>query len=217
MKKLVSLVLALLMAGALAACGNPGGVPSDTPSAQPSEEPSAGTSAPVLKESADPEQGGGVLVAYFSATGNTAGVAELVAGHLNADAYEIVPAEPYSAADLDYNNPSSRSSVEMDDESARPAISGSVEGMEGYDVIFLGYPIWWGEAPRIISTFLESCDFGGKTIVPFCTSASSGVGSSAENLHSLAPAANWLDGQRFSENPSESDVTSWVDGLGIGG
>ena len=96
-----------------------------------------------------------------------------------------------------------------------PAISGGVDNMEQYDVIFLGYPIWWGQAPKIISTFLESYDLSGKTIVPFCTSGSSGIGSSATNLHSLAGSATWLDGQRFSGSASRSTVESWVNGLGL--
>lgn len=101
------------------------------------------------------------------------------------------------------------------DASARPAISGSISNMEQYDVIFLGYPIWWGQAPKIIYTFLESYDLGGKTIVPFCTSGSSGIGSSASNLHSLASSATWLNGQRFSGGASRSTVESWVNGLGL--
>jgi len=223
MKKLLSLMCAFLMLGTLVACdGNSGNVPpsiepSSPPSVQPSEDQPAETPVPVLTESSAPEQSGRVLVAYFSATGNTGAVADIITAHLSADAYEIAPEQPYTAADLDYGDRSSRSSVEMDDPSARPAISGNMESMENYDVVFLGYPIWWGEAPRIISTFLESYDFSGKTIVPFCTSSSSGMGSSAKNLESLTPGAQWLDGQRFGEHPGESDVTAWVDGLNLNG
>ncbi|MBU5626120.1 S-layer homology domain-containing protein [Oscillibacter sp. MSJ-2] len=163
----------------------------------------------------EPAETGKVLVAYFSATGNTENIAQHLETILDADLYEIVPQEPYTSADLNYGNSSSRTSIEMNDPSARPAISGSMSNMEDYDVIFLGYPIWWGEAPRIISTFLESYDLSGKTIVPFCTSASSGIGSSATNLHSLADDANWLSGQRFSGSASQSSVESWVNGLGL--
>ncbi len=220
MKKVFALVLALLMVGALAACG--GGETAQTqPSAEPTAPvPSEAASTPdaaAPEESAAPEETSGVLVAYFSATGNTQGVAQVIADHLGADTYEIVPEAPYTDADLNYNNSSSRSTLEMDDPDSRPEISGSVEGMENYDVVFLGYPIWWGEAPRIISTFLESYDFDGKTIVPFCTSASSGMGASAKNLQSLTAGAGWLDGQRFGESPSADDVTAWVDGLGLNG
>jgi len=156
-----------------------------------------------------------VLVAYFSATNTTKPLAEYIADGLNADIYEIVPATPYTSADLNYSNSSSRTTVEQNDPSARPAISGSVNNMEQYDVVFVGYPIWWGEAPRIISTFLESYDFNGKTIVPFCTSGSSGIGSSATNLHSLTNGATWLDGRRFGSGTNRSTMIEWVNGLGL--
>ena len=126
-----------------------------------------------------------ILVAYFSATNTTEGVAEHIANGLGADLYEIVPEEAYTDADLNYNDDSSRSTIEMNDPSSRPAISGGVENMEQYDIVFIGYPIWWGEAPRIVSTFMESYDFSGKTLIPFCTSGGSGLGSSASNLAEL--------------------------------
>ena len=162
-----------------------------------------------------PEEGTDVLVAYFSATGTTRPLAEYAAEILNADLYEIVPAEPYTAEDLDYGNSDSRTTREQNDPDARPAIDGSVDNMEDYEVIFLGYPIWWGEAPRIVSTFLESYDFDGKTIVPFCTSASSGMGESAEALAALAGSAAWLEGARFNPGASQEEVAAWVDGLGL--
>lgn len=154
-----------------------------------------------------------VLVAYFSATNTTKPLAEYVADSLGADIYEIVPQTPYTSADLNYGNSSSRTTVEMNDPSARPAISGSVENMGQYDIVFIGYPIWWGQAPRIVSTFLEGYDFSGKTIVPFCTSNSSGMGSSAQNLHSLTNGANWLDGRRFSGGTSRNTMVDWVNSL----
>ena len=156
-----------------------------------------------------------VLVAYFSATGTTEGVAENIAAGLNADLYEIVPQEPYTDADLNYNDDDSRSTIEMNDPDARPAISGSVENMEQYDIVFIGYPIWWGEAQRIISTFVESYDFSGKTIVPFCTSGGSGIGSSAEDLEELTSGAEWLSGSRLRGSDSQEDVMEWVNGLGL--
>ena len=156
-----------------------------------------------------------VLVAYFSATNTTKPLAEYIADSLGADIYEIVPQTPYTSADLNYGNSSSRTSIEMNDPNARPAISGSVEDMEQYDVVFIGYPIWWGEAPRIVSTFLESYDFSGKTIVPFCTSNSSGMGSSVRNLHSLTNDADWLDGRRFAGGTSRNTMVEWVNGLGL--
>lgn len=168
-------------------------------------------------ENTEPEDtGANILVAYFSATGSTKMLAEHAADAMGADIYEIIPEEPYTESDLDYGNAQSRSSLEMDDPNARPAISGKVENMEQYDIIFLGYPIWWGEAPRILSTFMESYDFGGKTIVPFCTSGGSGIGSSARNLHELAgPNVTWLDGERLSNTSSRDDMVSWISGLGL--
>lgn len=156
-----------------------------------------------------------VLVAYFSATGTTEGVAEHIATGLNAELYEIVPEQPYTSADLDWNDNDSRSTIEMNDPNARPAISGSVENMEQYDVVFIGYPIWWYDAPRIVSTFMESYDFSGKTIVPFCTSGGSGIGSSATNLEQLTSGAEWLEGQRLNGSDSQDEVMEWVNSLGL--
>ena len=156
-----------------------------------------------------------VLVAYFSATNTTKGVAENIADSLNADLYEITPEDPYTDADLDYHDDKSRSTIEMNDSGSRPAISGSVENMEQYDIIFLGYPIWWGEAPRILSTFVESYNFSGKTVVPFCTSGGSGVGSSAANLERLTDGAEWLSGTRLNGSASRSSVVEWINDLGL--
>lgn len=154
--------------------------------------------------------GGKILVAYFSATGTTRGAAERVQVATGGDLFEIVPAVAYTSADLDYNDPASRSQVEQRDPAARPAISGAVEGMDGYDVVFLGYPIWNGRPPRIISTFLERHDFTGKTIVPFCTSGGSGFSDSG--LHELASGATWAEGRRLN-SASQGAVAQWVDGL----
>lgn len=179
---------------------------------QSSEEETSGETGNTEQE----DTGANILVAYFSATGSTKVLAEHAADAMGADIYEIIPEEPYTDADLDYGDAQSRSSLEMDDPNARPAISGKVENMEQYDIIFLGYPIWWGEAPRIISTFMESYDFGGKTIVPFCTSGGSGIGSSARNLHELAESdVTWLEGERLSNTSSRDDMVSWISGLGL--
>lgn len=156
-----------------------------------------------------------VLVAYFSATNTTEGIAENIANGLNADLYEIVPEVPYTDADLNYNDNNSRTSIEMNDPNARPAISGSVENMEQYDIVFIGYPIWWGEAPQIMNTFIENYDFSGKTIVPFCTSGSSSIGSSAVDLQEHTSGANWLDGKRFNGSDSQDVILSWIDSLGL--
>lgn len=161
------------------------------------------------------EQKAKVLVAYFSATNTTEGIAEHIANGLNADLYEIVPEVPYTTADLNYNDNNSRSSIEMNDANARPAISGSVDNMQEYDIVFIGYPIWWGDAPKIINTFLENYDFSGKTIVPFCTSGSSGIGSSAVDLQQRTSGANWLGGERFNGNDSQDAILKWVDSLDL--
>jgi len=157
-----------------------------------------------------------VLVAYFSCTGNTRSLAVHAADALNATLYEIKPETHYTSSDLNWRDNSSRASLEKSDPSSRPVISGVVENMEEYDIVFIGYPIWWGQAPRIILTFLESYDFSSKTIVPFCTSGSSGVGSSATNLHGLcADSTNWLSGARLPSSASRNDVVSWINGLGL--
>ena len=226
MKKLLILALSLCVILALAACssrsnepasddkgfsapavfGNQGNDQTDTPNAN---VPSGGNGTP--EETTD----GKVLVAYFSCTGNTRGLAERIASAIDADLYEIVPEEPYTDVDLNYNDSSTRATVEQNDPNARPAISSSVDNIEQYDVLFLGYPIWWGQAPKIISTFLENCDLSGKTIVPFCTSGSSPVGSSATNLHSSAQNADWLDGTRFSSSVSDGDIESWLNDIDL--
>lgn len=157
---------------------------------------------------------GNILVVYFSATGTTKLLAEYTADILNADLYEIVPQIPYTDADLAYYT-DGRADQEQNDPSARPAITGNVSDMDNYNTIILGYPIWHGQAPRIISTFLESYDFSGKTIVPFCTSHSSGIGSSDTNLHSLASNAKWEDGKRFSGNTDKETIAEWIESLGL--
>ena len=151
-----------------------------------------------------------VLVAYFSATGITETVAGYIKDAVGGDIYEITPSVPYTSADLNYSDSDSRTSKEQNDKNARPAISDSVTNMHEYDVIFIGYPIWHGQAPRIISTFLESYDFAGKTIIPFCTSASSGIGSSDTNLHSLASSATWESGKRFAGDTDKATVSEWA-------
>lgn len=155
-----------------------------------------------------------ILVAYFSCTNTTEGIAEIIADETGGTLYEIVAADPYTEDDLKYYT-NGRADQEQADSSCRPAISGSVSDMSAYDTVFIGYPIWHGQAPRIISTFLESYDFSGKTIIPFCTSHSSGIGSSDTNLHSLASGANWISGKRFSGSTSKSEVIQWVDGLNL--
>ncbi|MCD8331558.1 MAG: aldo/keto reductase [Oscillospiraceae bacterium] len=223
MKRLIVFVLSVCMISALAACGFEDAEPSSDP------ERSAGSVTDSQSETeSNPEEtdsseksrdetadsGSSILVAYFSCTSTTEQIAGWIAEETEADIYEITAETTYTEEDLNYNNSSSRANQEQADSSARPAISGSVENMEQYDVIFLGYPIWHGQAPRIISTFLESYDFSDVTIIPFCTSHSSGIGSSAENLHDIcSDTVTWMEGRRFSGDAAESDVVEWVGSL----
>lgn len=223
MKKKVLLILALVLLLVLAGCANAepnNNTPANsTPTNNQVDEKLAATGpedAEGENAETDADVTPKVLVAYFSATNNTAGIAAEIAESLGADLYAITPAEPYTAEDLNYGNDDSRTSREMNDPDSRPALGGdSVENMADYDVVFLGYPIWWGQAPRIISSFLEAYDFSGKTIVPFCTSGSSGIGSSASNLHSLAADANWLEGRRFAGGAPQTEVANWATGLNL--
>ncbi len=160
-----------------------------------------------------PAQSSEILVAYFSCTNNTKGIAEKIANVTGGELYEIEPVQPYTQEDLAYGNSSCRANTEQNSSTARPEISGSVRDMESYEVIYLGYPIWWGKAPKIIYTFLESYDFSGKTIVPFCTSGGSAINGSLPEIKALANAATWLGGRRFDANASQADIKAWVDSL----
>ena len=178
----------------------------EAPAAEPTQAPAAEpTEAPAPHKT--------VLVVVFSATGTTKGVAEKIAAIEEADLYEILAAEPYSDADLNWNDRNSRSTKEQNDPSVRPAIASEAIDLSGYERIYIGYPIWWGEEPRILDTFVESYDFGTITMIPFCTSASSGMGRSGKNLADNATGGNWLDGKRFSGSVSENDLMSWINGL----
>ena len=150
------------------------------------------------------------LVAFFFFFGVTAKVAAKLAKAAGADLFEIVPEVRYTRADLNYMNRKSRSSVEMNDKSCRPAIADRVENMADYDVVFVGFPVWWYREPSIIDTFMESYDFAGKTIVPFCTSGGSGLGSAGSNMLALAPGAKLGEGRRFSGLVSEKELSGWA-------
>ena len=153
------------------------------------------------------------LVAYFSASGVTARLAEKLAKAINADIYEIAPTVPYTRDDLNWMNKKSRSSVEMKDRSSRPAIGTKVENMDQYDTVFVGFPIWWYREPSIIDTFIEAYDFAGKTVIPFATSGGSGLGDSYKNLQGLAPGAKVINGERFSASASEEKLKAWAEGI----
>lgn len=159
--------------------------------------------------------GGNVLVVYYSATGSTKKIAEEIAESLNADIFEIVPVDVYSSADLDWNDDNSRVTREYEDESLRNVELETIEvaNWDSYDTVFIGYPIWWGVAAWPVNTFVEANDFSGKIVIPFCTSASSGLGQSGELLANLAGEGNWLKGKRFRSGASSSDVQTWIDSL----
>ena len=157
-----------------------------------------------------------VLVAYFSATGATAKVAAELAEAENADCFEIRPRQPYTAEDLDYTKKDSRCNLEMADEKCRPEMDGRIDGMSGYEVVFLGFPIWWGREPSIVDTFLDAHYFVGKTIVPFCTSGVTGVEKAAEHIRSIIGAdAIVEDGRRLGADATEEDIRLWTELLGF--
>ncbi len=187
--------------------------PGETPET-PSETPETPGETPETPET--PETEAKSLIAYFSCTGTTKKIAEYIQELTGADLYRIEPEEPYTAEDLDYGDASTRATREQNDPAARPSIAGKVEQMSQYQNVVIAYPIWWGQAPRIISTFLESYDFSGKAIVPVCTSHSSGIGSSAANLHALTDStATWHEGARFSSGTSKEEVAKWLQDSGI--
>ena len=154
-----------------------------------------------------------VLVAYFSATGNTAELAENLSKSIGADLYEIKPKVEYTAEDLNWHNEKSRSSVEMNDEKSRPEIDGKVENFDGYETIVIAYPIWWNLEPRIVDTFLDSYDLTGKTLIPICTSSVSDIEHSIARLKELYPAAKWKAGLRFLPRTTQDELKSWYDNL----
>lgn len=156
------------------------------------------------------------LVAYFSASGETARLAKTLARAAQADLYEIRPAQPYTAADLNWHDNQSRSSVEMKDPACRPAIAGDAPDLTAYDTVFVGFPIWWYQAPRIIETFLASCDFSGKRVVPFATSGGSGMGRTEEILQKACPSkVRWLPGRRLDSRASLDTLHNWLQALQI--
>ena len=158
---------------------------------------------------------GKTLVVYYSATGNTEAVAQKIANNLGADVFEIVPAQEYSSADLDWTDSNSRVTREYEEESLRNTelVSTTVENWESYDTVIIGYPIWWGIAAWPVDTFVKENDFTGKTVIPFCTSSSSGLGQSGDLLAQEAGTGNWQEGQRFRSNPSDSDINAWISSI----
>ena len=230
MKKVITLFMSILLIFFLAACGSQNGgnssqtsqpAESTTPesasetSQQPSETP---TEAPAESSDATHEtegESGKTLVVYYSASGNTEAVAEYIAEAANADTFELVPVKPYSDEDLDWTTDGSRVNKEHDDEDLRniELVETTASDWDSYDTVFIGYPIWWGIAAWPVNGFIRANDFTGKTVIPFCTSSSSGLGKSGELLAEAAGTGNWLEGQRFSSRPSKEDVQAWVNSL----
>ena len=203
MKKIISAALVLVMVFAFAAC-----------SAKTNNVPKSTTAAPIESTSAEsaetPEKESKTLVIYFSQTGTTKGVAEMIAKTTGGDLYEITAAEPYVEADLNYNNDNCRATKEQNDKSVRPEIANDTVNLDDYSTIYIGYPIWWGQAPRIMDTFVESHSFDGKKVIPFCTSGSSDIADSDNNLAELAKSGDWLEGKRFGASASESEIEEWI-------
>lgn len=211
LKKWSCLLLALLMLPALAACGK-----KQQPDSDASQNEVQDTDTP--QDSTPTEEQTKVLVVYFSATGSTKAVAGYIAETLGADTFELTPQEPYLAADLDYNNSESRACREHENVSLQDVAltSATVEHWEQYSTVFVGYPIWWYQAPRIIQTFLESADFSGKTVIPFATSGGSGMGKTVELLRSsCAPDTRWNEGKRLSSHASAQEVSAWTKSLSL--
>ena len=221
LRKILALTLALTGILALAACGSKSAGTATTvattaptaadtvPQTQPGEE--------VTEAAATESASGKTLVVYYSASSNTRRVAEAIAQAANGDIFEIVPAEVYSNADLNWTDSNSRVSREHDDESLRDValVSTEVPNWASYDTVLLGYPIWWGIAAWLVDNFVKGNDFNGKTVIPFATSSSSGMSQSGSLLASMVGTGAWQDGQRFSSGVSDGDVQNWVQGLGL--
>lgn len=220
MKKLTALLLSVVLVLSLAACGSankPASSTTQPETSAPTEQPESSSTAPAESEPETQPETGKTLVIYYSASGNTARVAKDIAEAAGADLFEIVPTEVYTSEDLNWTNPDSRVSREHDDESLRdvPLTTTEVPDWDSYDTVFIGYPIWWGFAAWPVDTFVKNNDFTGKTVIPFATSSSSGMGQSGSLLADMAGTGEWQEGQRFSSGVSSDDVQSWVNGLGL--
>lgn len=216
MKKITSILLAIVLVFSIVACSsnsdndvnNSNSTPSDSSQTQSSGDSSNNSNSSTSSKT---------LVVYYSATGSTRAVAETIASIIGANLFEIIPVDPYTSDDLNWTNSNSRVSIEHDDESKRdvPLTEITPENWSDYDTVFIGYPIWWGIAAWPVNNFVTGNDFSGKTVIPFCTSASSGLGQSGELLADMATTGNWLEGERFSSGASSSNVESWVNSLDL--
>lgn len=221
-KRLLSLLIAGVMTvGLLSGCGASEDTQDQSDSAAQSDQSADETSSDTETNAEDTSDGsvsdGKTLVVYYSATGNTETVANYIADATGGDLFELEPVEPYTDEDLNYNDENSRVSQEYADERLRDVelVSTTVEGFDEYENIFVGYSIWWQVAAWPVNQFIENNDFTGKTVIPFCTSASSGIGDSGQLLEEMAGTGNWLEGERFRSSASEEDVQAWVESLNL--
>ena len=200
MKKTIKVMLSLLLVFSLVACSS---------NKKSDPEPNASSSE------TQPEQN--ALIVYYSATGNTENVANQIADITGADLFELEPVQLYTDEDLDWTDDNSRVVYEYENENQRNVelVSTEVENWDSYDTVFIGYPIWWGIAAWPVNSFVENNDFTGKTVIPFCTSSSSGLGESGDLLEKMAGSGNWLEGERFTSSTSESEVENWISGLDL--
>ena len=229
MKKVIIMAALVLLTFGLVACSNSGSTSSSsssqtssTNSSQKTQTSSSSTGQSSQTSSSSAASGstaatsnsnqasGSTLVVYFSATGTTKGVGDRIAAMTGADVYEIKAAQPYSQEDLNWNDSNSRSTREQNDQAVRPEIGSETISLDKYKTIYIGYPIWWGEEPRILDTFVEKYNFNGITVIPFCTSSSSGIGRSGKNLADNAKSGTWKDGARLNSNASESEIRSLI-------
>jgi flavodoxin len=217
LKKIMTLALSAAVLGGLASCSNNPANESSGSSVYAVTEQSLITTAKETTEQTVTEKQskiGKAVVVYFSCTGNTKEVAQKIASEVGCITYEIVPSKPYTTEDLNYSNKKSRATREQNDKNARPEIEGTVIDLSSYDTVFIGYPIWFAKAPRILNTFVESQSFEGKTVIPFCTSGSSGIGTSATELAELAEnKGKWLSGTRFGSTVKSTDIAQWLAAL----
>ncbi len=217
MKKLTSILLALVLVFSFAACSNSSNNDTSTTNSTTSAPADAQSTDKSSDNNTNSSSNSKILVVYYSATGSTKAVAETIADTAGGDLFEITPVDSYTSDDLNWTNDNSRVSVEHNDESKRdvPLTKTTPDNWADYDTVFIGYPIWWGIAAWPVNNFVTGNDFSGKTVIPFCTSASSGLGQSGELLADMAGTGDWLDGERFSSGASSSNVESWVNGLGL--
>ena len=218
-KKLLSMILVGAAAvSMLAGCGaDTENTQTDTAQSDTQEDNAQDETQITGEDGSDTAASGNLLVVYYSATGNTEEVANTIAETTGGDLFELEPAEPYTGADLDWTDDNSRVSREYADESLRDVelVSTTVENWDSYDTVFIGYPIWWGIAAWPVDTFVEANDFAGKTVIPFATSSSSGMGESGQLLEELAGTGEWQEGMRFRSGVDEADVQEWVNGMGL--